>query len=74
MLDIANWVLHHHERFDGAGYPAGIGAEEIPLESRILHVADSLETMTATRVRREALGADEALFELEANTGPSSTP
>src|SRR5581483_5066643 len=43
----ARWVLHHHERFDGAGYPRGSVGDEIPLESRIIFVADAFEAMSA---------------------------
>ena len=44
--EIATWVRHHHERVDGEGYPDGFAGEAIPLESRILHVADAYEAMT----------------------------
>jgi hypothetical protein len=47
--DIAEWVLAHHERIDGTGYPHGLGAEEIPIEARILAVADAFEAMTSDR-------------------------
>ena len=60
----AHWVLHHHERFDGAGYPDGLRGREIPLESRIIAVADAFEAMTARRPYRESLTAEEALAEL----------
>jgi diguanylate cyclase (GGDEF)-like protein len=65
----AEWVLHHHERFDGTGYPAGLRAEEIPLESRIIAVADAFEAMTGTRPYQEQLSAIEALAELSGNVG-----
>ena len=60
----ADWVLHHHERYDGTGYPAGLRGEEIPLESRILAVADAFEAMTGTRPYREQLTNSDALAEL----------
>ena len=73
MPEIAEWVLHHHERWDGAGYPAGLSESDIPLESRILHLADSLEAMTAPRVYRQAMTVEDA-FELEAHSGAQFDP
>jgi diguanylate cyclase (GGDEF)-like protein len=65
----AEWVLHHHERFDGTGYPAGLRSEEIPLESRIIAVADAFEAMTGTRPYQNQLTSTEALAELSQNVG-----
>ena len=65
LEDVADWVLHLHERFDGRGYPDGLAGEAIPLESRVLHCADALEAMTSSRVYREALPVETALAELE---------
>jgi diguanylate cyclase (GGDEF)-like protein len=62
--DVSAWVLAHHERPDGGGYPSGLAADSIPLEARILAVADAYEAMTSHRVYREALGPDEARAEL----------
>ena len=67
--DLRAWVLAHHERPDGRGYPAGLTGEEIPLEARILAVADAYEAMTADRAYRPALGAEAARAELEAGAG-----
>ena len=67
--DIAGWVLAHHERPDGGGYPYGLPAEQIPLEARILAVADAYEAMTADRVYRAGLGHDAATAELRAGAG-----
>jgi putative nucleotidyltransferase with HDIG domain len=59
----ALWILHHHERPDGRGYPHGLQGRAIPLESRILHVADAFDALTSDRTyrpamtRRRALGA-----------------
>jgi diguanylate cyclase (GGDEF)-like protein len=69
MTEIADWVLHLHERCDGGGYPGGVSAESIPLESRILAAADALEAMTYPRVYRPALTLDDALAELERGAG-----
>jgi len=65
----AHWVLHHHERIDGDGYPAGLSSASIPVESRIIAVADAFEAMTGTRPYREAVSVDEAIVELQANGG-----
>lgn len=67
--DIREWILAHHERPDGRGYPFGLAGDEIPLEARILAVADAYEAMTSDRVYRRALGADAARKELRAGAG-----
>jgi diguanylate cyclase (GGDEF)-like protein/putative nucleotidyltransferase with HDIG domain len=67
--DIADWVLAHHERPDGRGYPAGLGEGEIPLEARILSVADAFEAMTSDRVYRTALPFEDAVAELRRHAG-----
>src|SRR3954451_2999823 len=67
--DIAGWVMAHHERPDGRGYPFALPAEQIPLEARILSVADAYEAMTADRVYRKALGHETAMSELRAGAG-----
>jgi diguanylate cyclase (GGDEF)-like protein len=67
--DLRSWILAHHERPDGAGYPYGLSGNEIPLESRILAVADAWEAMTADRVYSSALSAEAAREELRAGSG-----
>jgi diguanylate cyclase (GGDEF)-like protein len=67
--DVRSWILAHHERPDGSGYPFGLGHEQIPLEARILAVADAFEAMTADRVYRPAIGHAAARAELEAGAG-----
>jgi diguanylate cyclase (GGDEF)-like protein len=69
MAEVATWVRHLHERWDGGGYPDGIAGEEIPLESRILAVVDALEAMTSTRVYRKAMPVEVAIAELERGAG-----
>jgi diguanylate cyclase (GGDEF)-like protein len=64
LEDLRAWVLAHHERPDGKGYPAGLADEHIPLEAKILAVADAFEAMTADRVYREGMGAKAARAEL----------
>ncbi len=70
----AEWVLHHHERYDGAGYPAGLAGEEIPLASRVLAVADAFETMTGGRPYRSRLTTEDALAELQEHSGAQFDP
>jgi HD-GYP domain-containing protein (c-di-GMP phosphodiesterase class II) len=67
MPNEANWVLHHHERIDGAGYPDGLAGMDIPLESRVIHVADAFEAMTSDRPYRDGLGEGAAVEELRRN-------
>jgi HD-GYP domain-containing protein (c-di-GMP phosphodiesterase class II) len=74
MDEIADWILHLHERVDGGGYPAGLAGEEIPPESCILHCADALEAMTSSRVYRPGMPVDEALEELERHAGTQFAP
>jgi diguanylate cyclase (GGDEF)-like protein len=71
---IPDWVLHLHERYDGCGYPAQLAAEEIPLESRILAVADALDVMICPRVYREPITLTAALAELESCAGSQFDP
>lgn len=63
--EIKEMIRHHHERYDGSGYPDGLNGEDIPLGSRILAVADAYEAMTADRPYRQSLSRDEAVAELK---------
>jgi diguanylate cyclase (GGDEF)-like protein len=74
LRDISAWVLAHHERVDGRGYPFGLAGDAIPLEARILAVADAYEAMTADRPYRTSLGHDAARAELEACAGAQFDP
>ena len=74
LEDIADWVLAHHERPDGTGYPAGLSAGEIPLEARILAVADAYEAMVGDRTYRMGIGAQRAREELESGAGTQFDP
>jgi HD-GYP domain-containing protein (c-di-GMP phosphodiesterase class II) len=74
LRDISGWVLAHHERMDGRGYPHGLAGEAIPLEARILAVADAYEAMTADRPYRAALDHDVARQELLAGSGTQFDP
>jgi diguanylate cyclase (GGDEF)-like protein/putative nucleotidyltransferase with HDIG domain len=70
----ARWVRHHHERFDGGGYPDGLAGEAIPLESRIILVADAFEAMTSDRPYRKAPGQEVAIAELRRHAGTQFDP
>jgi len=74
MADIADYVRYHHERFDGTGYPKGLKAEEIPLLSRIISIADSYDAMTNERAYKEVLDQDMAVRELISNKGRQFDP
>ena len=67
-------ILHHHERYDGTGYPAGLKGEEIPLEARILAIADAFTAMTSARSYSDALPIDKALEELKRGAGTQFDP
>jgi diguanylate cyclase (GGDEF)-like protein/putative nucleotidyltransferase with HDIG domain len=69
FADLREWILAHHERPDGQGYPHALRGDDIPLEARILAVADAYEAMTADRCYRAALGEQAARAELEAGAG-----
>lgn len=71
---IADIVLHHHERYDGSGYPDGIVGEAILLECRIMAVADTLEAMTSHRPYRPAGRLEAALEEIESGAGKAFDP
>ena len=67
-------ILHHHERWDGRGYPRGLAGHEIPQAARIVAVADAFDAMTSTRPYREALPVEEALAELDRCAGTQFDP
>jgi diguanylate cyclase (GGDEF)-like protein/putative nucleotidyltransferase with HDIG domain len=74
LNDAVPAIRHHHERFDGTGYPDRLRGEEIPLGARIIHVADALDSMLTTRIYRAARPLDEALKELRHAAGTQFCP
>jgi len=74
LEDLSAWVHAHHERPDGRGYPRGLAGEAIPLEARILAVADSYEAMTSDRVYRLAMAPEDAQAELRRCAGKQFDP
>ncbi len=71
---IADYILCHHERWDGNGYPQGLSGENIPFLSRILSVCDTYDAMTIDRVYRKAVPAETALTEIQNNSGTQFDP
>jgi HD-GYP domain-containing protein (c-di-GMP phosphodiesterase class II) len=67
-------VLHHHERWDGGGYPHGLRGREIPMEARIVAVADAYDAMTSVRPYRPALTHEDALQEVRRCSGTQFDP
>ena len=74
MPEIGTWIRHHHERWDGSGYPDCLSGPEIPIESRILAIADALAAMTVERPYRSAMGAEMAGLEIKASAGTQFDP
>lgn len=74
LENIAEYILSHHENWDGSGYPRGLSGAEIPLFSRILAIADAYDAMTEDRVYRKALKAEDALAEIASKSGTQFDP
>jgi diguanylate cyclase (GGDEF)-like protein len=74
IASVADWVLHHHERWDGKGYPDGLAGTEIPLGARILFVADAFDAMTSDGLYGKPCSADDALRELVLCAGTQFDP
>ena len=74
LRDVLPGILHHHERYDGTGYPAGLKGEDIPLTARIITVADSFDAMVSDRPYKKGLTREEALAEMHRCTGAQFDP
>ncbi|MCZ6836422.1 MAG: HD domain-containing protein [Planctomycetota bacterium] len=74
LSDILPGVLHHHESWDGRGYPHGLVGEEIPLMGRLIALADSFDAMSSTRTYRSAMTREEVLEEIDRCTGTQFDP
>lgn len=72
--DVALWVRHHHERYDGKGYPDGLAGEHIPFEARVLAVCDAYDAMTSERPYRSAMSPAAALYEIDCCIGSQFDP
>jgi diguanylate cyclase (GGDEF)-like protein/PAS domain S-box-containing protein len=74
VADATPAILHHHEHFDGSGYPDGLAGDRIPIASRILLVSDAFDAMTTDRPYRKAMPVEAALEELKSNAGTQFDP
>ena len=74
LRDAATIVLHHHEWFDGRGYPHGLSGQEIPVGARIVAIADAYEAMVAGRPYRSPIAHEAALAELRRHAGVQFDP
>lgn len=74
LKEVAAIIRHHHERYDGKGYPDGLSGVVIPKFARILAIADAYETLISNRIYRSALAMEDALLEIEKNAGTQFDP
>ncbi|HSL93638.1 MAG TPA: diguanylate cyclase [Bacillota bacterium] len=74
LLPLADDILKHHEWWNGEGYPLGLSGEEIPLTARLLSLADALDAMLCNRPYREALSPEQAISQIEQNSGKQFDP
>ncbi|MDO8915393.1 MAG: diguanylate cyclase [Coriobacteriia bacterium] len=74
LIEVLPWVRHHHEHWDGSGYPDGLAGEAIPLEARILTVCDAYDAMTSERMARSAMSKSAALQEIDLGLGSQFDP
>src|SRR5438105_4860643 len=74
LAPVDTWILHHHERWDGEGYPFGLAGARIPFGSRIILVADAFEAMTTDRSYRPAISTEAAMEELREHAGTQFDP
>jgi HD-GYP domain-containing protein (c-di-GMP phosphodiesterase class II) len=74
LRDANSIVVHHHERYDGKGYPTGLSGDLIPLGARIVNTVDSLDALTSNRAYRDALEREQAINILKANAGSQFDP
>jgi HD-GYP domain-containing protein (c-di-GMP phosphodiesterase class II) len=74
LVSVAPYILHHHEHWDGTGYPDGLRGEEIPLECRILGIIDAFDAMTNDRPYQEGISVEEAVEEIKRGAGKQFDP
>jgi HD-GYP domain-containing protein (c-di-GMP phosphodiesterase class II) len=74
LIDLLPVILHHHERYDGGGYPEGLAGERIPLMARIIAIADAYDAMTSDRSYRHRMSLDEGLQRIREGAGTQFDP
>ena len=74
LIDIANMILHHHEKFDGSGYPNKVSGYDIPVGARIISICDAFDAMVTKRTYKETMTIHEALEEIQAQKGGHFDP
>ena len=74
LVSCANGILHHHECYDGSGYPDGLKGEDIPLESRIIAIADAFTNMTCEKIQSDNMSIEQAVEELKQCSGKQFDP
>ena len=74
LTPISDWILKHHEWWDGSGYPLGLCGANIPIEARIVHIADAFDAMTHNRPYRKSLSLESAVQELKKGSGTQFDP
>jgi HD-GYP domain-containing protein (c-di-GMP phosphodiesterase class II) len=74
LSELAPIIRHHHESYDGSGYPDGLKGEDIPLAARIINIADAYDTMTTLRPYRDVISHEEACEELRRCAGSQFDP
>lgn len=74
MQEISHWIMHHHEKYDGSGYPSGLKGEDIPFQSRIITVADCFDALTTNRPYRPAFTKEEAVNIMKEQAGAHFDP
>jgi response regulator RpfG family c-di-GMP phosphodiesterase len=74
LANVIPGILHHHEYWNGTGYPHGLSGEDIPLQGRIIHIGDAFDAMTTDRIYRNKVGVAEAIGEIRKNAGRQFDP
>jgi HD-GYP domain-containing protein (c-di-GMP phosphodiesterase class II) len=74
LANVIPGILHHHEYWNGSGYPHGLAGEEIPLQGRIIHIGDAFDAMTTDRIYRTKIGVSGAVAEIKKYSGSQFDP
>jgi putative nucleotidyltransferase with HDIG domain len=74
LKELSQWILHHHERYDGSGYPSHLSGDSIPMPSRVIAIADVFDALTSDRSYRKAFTAEEALKIMKESSGKELDP